>query len=814
MTQSLEQTSPCQSLEPIFTAHSETILQLDAQGKLCQISVTGDDLTAELGQAFINAPFEQILPAAIAAPMLAAYQQLTNHRRVAMIKCELTDREPPLTFEVTFSPLAEQNSLVLLRDITEHKNLTQPQTLQRDTNAASTDTNNQNSQENYFKALHELTLGLLNNLDSTNLFQYIVDEACRLLDCSQGYISLVLPDGENRRMVAGRGEIYEAMRFTNQPKNAGMTGEVLVSGKTTAVDSYAGYGARLRLPVRDHRYPVAIAPLFLNGVPVGALALMRAQIGDIFKKEQINILDQFAELASVVYQKAELMRNLRDQREFDQRIMQSIGQGLAILYNHQAAASTSARAIDYINPAFLRMLGYLPDETIDTSLLAHVYKDDRAEIEKQNALREKGITSTYECRFVHRNGGIVYTLITGVPMYADGIYIGTVIVVTDLTERKQKETDLHLLESAVVNANDAIVMTEIEPSAPNRGRRILYVNDAFTRMTGYEPSEVMGRSLGSLQGPRVDRDKLQEINRAHQRREPIRVDFINFRKDGRPFWQESSYVPVKNDKDVFTHWVIVMRDTTDRHRAEEILQEAKNKAEEASLMKSQFIAIMSHELRTPMNAILGYADLLFDTPLTSEQNDFVKTIYDSGNNLLEYINELLEFSRMEAGRFRLDPEDFDLVETVEHVVNLLKVRAQEKHLFFFHKIAYDLPRKVHGDPKRLRQILLNLCGNAIKFTAQGMINLRMWRMPNEERGQISIRCEISDTGIGISKEAQKTIFEPFIQAEQNTSRTYGGTGLGLAICRNLVEMMDGEIGVTSELGHGSTFWFNIIVDAI
>lgn len=814
MTQSLEQTSPCQSLEPIFVTHPETVIQLDAQGKLCQISVAGDALPDELCQSLVNAPFEQLLPPAMTAPMLAAYQQLTAQRRVLVTKCELPQNDSVLIFEATFSPLAQQNSLVLLRNISDSQGLARTKTLQR-ANNHTTHSEEQIQQDNYFKALHQLTLGLLNNLDSTNLFQHIVDEACGLLDCSQGYISLVLPDGENRRMVAGRGEIYESMRFVTQPKGAGMTGEVLLSGKTAVIDAYANYGNRLRLPVLDHRYPVAIAPLFLNGTPVGALALMRNHIGDVFEEEQINILDQFAELASVVYQKAELMRNLRDQREFDQRIMQSIGQGLAILYSTPASpASAEKRVIDYINPAFLRMLGYSPDETIDTSLLAHVHKDDRTEVEKQKALREKGITSSYECRFIHRNGGVVYTLVTGVPMYADGIYIGTVIVVTDLTERKQKETDLHLLESAVVNANDAIVMTEIEPSAPNRGRRILYVNDAFTRMTGYEPSEVLGRSLGSLQGPRVDRDKLQEINRAHQRREPIRVDFINFRKDGRPFWQESSYVPVKNDKGIFTHWVIVMRDTTDRHRAEEILQEAKNKAEEASLMKSQFIAIMSHELRTPMNAILGYADLLFDTELTDEQHDFVKTIYDSGNTLLEYINELLEFSRMEAGRFRLDPEDFDLVEAVEQVVNLLKVRAQEKHLYFFHKIARDLPRKVHGDPKRLRQILLNLCGNAIKFTAQGMVELRMWRLPNEERGQISIRCEISDTGIGISKEAQKTIFEPFVQAEQNTSRTYGGTGLGLAICRNLVEMMDGEIGVTSELGHGSTFWFNIIVDAV
>lgn len=803
-------------LEEIFVTYSETLLQLDTQGKLCEIGVTGDSIAEDVQKSLLNAPLAELLPADISDILRVAHQQAITERKIVMVECAL--RKTPIQFfEVTLSPLANGDSLLLMRNISQHKHNqacaeTLQQKLQNELQKRDHDAVMLQHQNDYLKALHDIALGLLSNLDSSNLFQYIVVKACELLDCSQGYISLILADGETRRMAAGIGEIYDSLRDVSQPKSAGMTGEVLLSGKTKTIDFYGNYTNRINHPALDRRYPVAIAPLFLNETVVGALALMRSQVGDIFKEEQIDLLDQFAKLASIVYQKAELMRNIRDQQEFDQRIMNSLGQGLAI-FNTNGHAFLENKSPSYVNPTLLRMLGYASDEAGDGDLFLNVHKEDLAEINKQRALREKGITSTYECRFIHRNGGIVHTLVTGVPIYKDSVFTGSVIVVTHLTERKQKEIDLHLLESAVVNANDAIVMTEMEPTAPNRGRRILYVNDAFTRMTGYDTSEVLGRSLGSLQGPRVDRDKLQEINRAHQRREPIRVDFINFRKDGRPFWQESSYVPVKNDKGIFTHWVIVMRDTTDRHRAEEILQEAKNKAEEASLMKSQFIAIMSHELRTPMNAILGYADLLFDTPLNDEQRDFAKTIYDSGNSLLDYVNELLEFSRMEGGRFKLDPEDFDLVDTVDQVVNLLKVRAHEKHLFFFHKIALDLPRKVHGDAKRLRQVLINLCGNAIKFTAQGMVELRMWRLPNDEARQISLRCEVSDTGIGISKEAQKTIFEPFVQAEQNTSRTYGGTGLGLAICRNLIEMMDGEIGVISEPGHGSTFWFTIIVDA-
>ncbi|MFA7430084.1 MAG: ATP-binding protein [Rhodospirillaceae bacterium] len=247
----------------------------------------------------------------------------------------------------------------------------------------------------------------------------------------------------------------------------------------------------------------------------------------------------------------------------------------------------------------------------------------------------------------------------------------------------------------------------------------------------------------------------------------------------------------------------VARDATDRRRAEEYLRSAKDEAEQAARAKSEFLAVMSHEVRTPLNGILGMAQVLLDSGLTPGQRDYAETIRQSGRSLLSLLNDILDLSKLEAGRLDLDTGPFQPGVVVRDVINLLAARAREKGLTLDCLVDTDVPATLHGDGQRVRQVLLNLVSNAVKFTEAGGVTVRVERRPSV------LRFTVADTGIGIAEDTRRVLFQPFTQADSSISRRFGGTGLGLAICRKLVDLMGGAIDVDSVEGHGAQFWFEI-----
>ena len=371
------------------------------------------------------------------------------------------------------------------------------------------------------------------------------------------------------------------------------------------------------------------------------------------------------------------------------------------------------------------------------------------------------------------------------------------------------ETNAELRESEeryrglVESQDDLIVRRSAEGT-------LSFVNDAFCAEFGVTLQDVAGTDFR----PAVHGDDADVAEKAHARLgvPPYRVRYDErVQTDHGWRWIAWEDYAIRDDRGQIREIQSVGRDITDRKQAEAELQVAREKAEAANQAKSSFLATMSHEIRTPMNGVLGMARLLLDTRLTAEQQNYAQAVRDSGEALLSIINDILDYSKIEAGRLELEKQELDLYATVERVAELLAPRADPKHVEIESFVGGAVPNALIGDQGRLRQVLLNLAGNAVKFTESGGIALSV-ELADEDDERVKLRFAVTDTGIGIPEHAQAKLFQEFTQVDSSTTRRYGGTGLGLAISKRIVQHMGGEVGLESEPGVGSTFWFTAWLD--
>ena len=392
------------------------------------------------------------------------------------------------------------------------------------------------------------------------------------------------------------------------------------------------------------------------------------------------------------------------------------------------------------------------------------------------------------------------------------------MVQAEMKERKQAE--LALLDGQK-RLQDIIDFLPDSTFVVNREGEVIDWNRAAEKLTGVKKKEIIGQGCYAYSVPFYGTRRPILIDLVGQSFEELEKEYRNVRKEEDRIYAESFAPNLHDGKGAYLAGMAsllldsngqpigaieTIRDISDRKRVENELLAAMEAAQAANRAKREFLANMSHEIRTPMNGVIGMTSLLLDSALTPEQREYAEIIQSSGNSLLSIIDDILDFSKIEAGRMELEEIPFDLRATVHDVHAMLLLRAREKGLDLFCDIDPEVPSLLRGDPGRLRQILNNLIGNAVKFTERGEVALRV-TLEQESGGRARLRFAVRDTGIGIEPKVLATLFKPFVQADTSTSRKYGGSGLGLSICRRLVEMMQGEIGAESRPQEGSTFWF-------
>ncbi len=382
--------------------------------------------------------------------------------------------------------------------------------------------------------------------------------------------------------------------------------------------------------------------------------------------------------------------------------------------------------------------------------------------------------------------------------------------ISDISLEKHQIEQMSLLSSCVSATSDIVIICDTS-TIDIPGPRIVYVNDTFCKVTGYSREEAIGSTPRLLQGPNTDRATLDKVRKALSRWQPVNVDVLNYTKSGEEFWQNLNIFPIANADGWYTHWIAIQRDITEQKQLELELRQAKEQADQLTLLKAQFLANMSHEIRTPMNGVIGLSSLALDCNDLDEIKSFSQKINTASLSLLAILNDILDLSKIQEQGFSIEQRNFSVNDLLTSLNDLFTHKFQHSGVSFDLLCDACVPDYLRGDDLRLRQVLINLLGNAFKFTEQGYVSLAISfidAMPTQPN-IVKLKFSVADTGVGLSTEQLELIFERFTQADDSITRKFGGSGLGLTLSQELVRAMGGDIHVESTLGQGSVFSFEL-----
>ncbi|WP_372635826.1 PAS domain S-box protein [Cohnella sp.] len=478
-------------------------------------------------------------------------------------------------------------------------------------------------------------------------------------------------------------------------------------------------------------------------------------------------------------------------------------------------------AFSYVNPQFCSISKYAPDELIGRtyeSLINDAHPDHSLEEMRQTI--DQGRTWKGEARIESKDGNHVWLTLTVIPLVDEqGVAQQSIAIGTDLSERKEHKLKLVQTMENLRDIEKALDESSIV-AITDRAGVITYVNEKFCEISKYEKHELLGKTHRVINSGYHPKAFFQQMWSTIKSGEVWRGEVKNRAKDGTEYWMNTTIVPFLDDDGKPRQFISIRSDITDRVKAEEALAErteqlarTRDEAVKASMIKSQFLANMSHELRTPLNAIIGYSEMLREEAEELGETVFVEDlgkISKAGNHLLALINDILDISKIEAGKMDLHLETCSLPSLIQDVVTTIRPLVEEKG----NQLHYECVEQddITTDVLKVRQILINLLGNANKFTDAGVITLRIFQETRDDAAGYSFH--VQDTGIGMTPEQMEKLFHPFTQADASTTRKYGGTGLGLAISHRLSQMMGGDIRVDSKpgIGTGFTCWLPIMAE--
>ncbi|MCG2784079.1 MAG: PAS domain S-box protein [Anaerolineae bacterium] len=712
-------------------------------------------------------------------------------------------------------------------------------------------------QNEYLSILHQTTIDLLNRRSLDDLLNVVVERACTLLDVSLGLIALRNEDDafiframtKPQSHMLGKPLSRERMKYTWQ---------AVETRTPVIVDNYSAIEPPYKVGETNLLHATADFPIIIGGEVVGVLALGRTKENYPFTSAQIETGPLFSQMVSLVLDNANLydsaLKEIEQRRQAEERNLRFVEDMKSLqevhldlsqlqeseqLYTQMIEFTQSRLGLDRVGLFLLDEASNSIVGTYGVSADGHIrderyYRDEITPghwtLEIVNAPNH---TKLWENAPLYDNNGVIGTgWKVASTLWNGQKAIGYLICDTLLTQRPPRtyEVELisllgstfgHLVErnrnqnllqesearfrQIVENASDVIYRADTEGI-------ITYVNPTVLRMMGFKSdSEMVGRSYLEFAKPewktRVKRFYVRQFLKGELN---TYFEFESFTQDGREIWIGQNVQIIKEGEKV-VGFQAVARDITKLKQAQEALALARDQALDASRFKSQLLAKVSHELRTPLGAVFGYAELLQNRlfgPLNDEQQDAADNIVDSANYLNTMISELLDQAQIEARSVQLRILPFSPTELAERVVSTMSVLAEKKGLSLTHSVAPNLPESLMGDAKRLQQILINLTGNAIKFTTSGSIHIDLLR-PDRQHWAMCV----SDTGAGIPKEAQGYIFEPFRQVDNAITHYNRGTGLGLSITKQLVELMGGQISLESEVDKGSIFTIILPIQA-